>query len=172
MLVAFVDVDGVLRHLRTAIESKGESNGLEIFDPENVRLLNKLVEKTSCQFVVSSTLRIINDLPSVRAIFRRNNVEREVLDVVPYGPPPGMPQGRGSEIHSWLMKHPEVGAFVILDDEVSDMHHLRPWAVHVENGYFSGGLKGYHVNQALRILSLPLPSSYAIAYSAGLPNHP
>ncbi len=60
---------------------------------------------------------------------------------------------RGDEIREWLVKHPEVTAFVALDDG-TDMTAVT--AHHVQTSLFEGGLCDVHVDQALALFKAQL----------------
>lgn len=177
MRAAFLDVDGVVRHAKFLASEFPASRPEHRMDRFSLYLINKLLEINrkieSTEIVVSATLRLNYEIPELRKLFRDEGLCCDVLDATGYGPPPGWSCGRrGGEIHSWLLAHPEVTSFAIIDDEISDLGILRPWAAHVKNGYFTGGIKGYHVKQALDILRVPLGFTYAEAYNRGFPNKP
>lgn len=172
MRIVFADVDGVFRHSKQIERDEKGSLSEETMDRSKIGLLNRLMtmsrDTEHTEIVVSSCLRVLHELPALRKIFRNAGLSYDIYDVTPYGPAPGW-KTRGGEIHRWLLEQPSVTSFAIIDDEISDMDRLTPWTVHVSNGYFQGGMKGYHVRQALNLLAFPLNSTYAEAYASNFP---
>ena len=84
-------------------------------DPARVALVQRIVRNTGCEIVLSSSWRLFQ--------LGRDEVERNVCkfaDITPilYAP-------RGSEIKAWLMLHPEIQHYAILDDAGSILPEQR-----------------------------------------------
>jgi len=114
MKILFLDIDGVVNYAKTFHRAYGHEGkgGIIGFDPFMVLLVNRIVEATGCQIVLSSSWRYGEES---RAEVRRNNIN--FVDITP------MSRGlhvRGWEINEWLLAHPEVRRYAILDDN-SDM---------------------------------------------------
>lgn len=122
MKVIFLDFDGVLNSVeywRRGSHRDANDTSL-MLDPAAVGLVNQIVRRTGAKVVISSSWRI---LPSMRANEALNRCGF-IGDII--GETPNLRDGvlvRGHEIQAWLDAHPEVKAFVILDDD-SDMAHL------------------------------------------------
>jgi len=144
--VVFLDIDGVLNHAAT--RSDVLPNGTEPLPipiaPECMTRLNRLVAETGAKIVISSSWRTFARWQDLGPALVRHGL---VADVI--GETPDLPNDktwlahwqarkgeafpferleRGWEIAEWIAAHPEVTAFVILDD-CSDMDVLRPWLV-------------------------------------------
>lgn len=153
MKVIFLDMDGVLNCADTFNQPR---SGREVVDDAKVALLAGLIERTGAKVVVSSTWRF-SGLGFMRDVLKRYglaNADDVVIDCTPdatrlshygsnYLTPP-----RGQEIGLWLADHPEVEAFVILDDD-ADMTTFMPQLVKTT---FQKGLLPHHVAMAESLL--------------------
>ncbi len=163
MKVVFLDFDGVLnsqdwfyRRLPTCEFETREIWERNAFDPEAIERLNRLLETTKAKVVVSSSWRICRPLEKLRAILGYHNFKGEIIDTTPdlhrsdearYFPETE-PVQRGEEIWSWLQRHPEVEAYVILDDS-GDMEPVMDKLIRTSWGL---GLQDEHVDRAIRLL--------------------
>ena len=120
MKIIFVDVDGVLNTSRTQ-RRLACSNEFTFVDTRKVLRLRDIVERTGAKLVLSSTWSLGADknafylereaLRELAAEFRRVRCPLW-FDVTPY-----LPRAkRWQEINAWLILHPEVEEFVVLDD--------------------------------------------------------
>jgi hypothetical protein len=110
--VVFLDIDGVMNHVRTRA---GPGGGLRaMLEPASVALLNRVVEATGAVVVVSSSWRLVLSLDALRAAFAAAGCVAEIVDVTP-----ALDASRRElEIAAWLAAQAEPPArFVILDDE-------------------------------------------------------
>ena len=116
----FVDVDGVLNTSKT-MRRLDCCNEFTFVDIRKVLRLRDIVERTGAKLVLSSTWRF-GAMPN--AFFLEKEALRELVaefrrvrcplwfDITPY-----LPRAkRWQEINAWLILHPEVEEFVILDD--------------------------------------------------------
>lgn len=113
MKVLFLDIDGVLNSVRTAIASEGfphDFSQMERFDQTAIALVKKLCRIGGVQVVLSSTWRLS---------FSKEEVS-EALGIPVIDKTKSLPGVRGVEIQEWLDRHPEVERYAILDDN-SDM---------------------------------------------------
>ena len=157
MKVVFLDFDGVLNHakhfddLRTGRVIADCLDDDESFDKVAVERVNVIVERTGADVVVSSSWRCMFELSDICDILKRHGFRGRVIGATPrlHRTPDGEARVRGHEIQSWLDEHPDVEAFVILDDD-SDMAHLIPKLVKTS---FETGLQDEHVERAIRMLS-------------------
>lgn len=113
MKILFLDIDGVVNCETTAQRHRGAIG----IDPYMAFLVARIVERTGCKVVLSSSWRHFPD--------GCDEVARQVvplLDVTPKMPLFGGAdqKERGHEIKAWLDEHPEVTRYAILDDN-SDM---------------------------------------------------
>jgi len=112
MKVVFLDFDGVLTSRAT---------GYKYGDPGCVAALNRLLLITGASIVVSSTWRM-EGLVAVKKLLFIWGVAKEPIDITPRLRNENAT--RGSEIKQWLVEHPVVSQFIILDDD-TDMDDLR-----------------------------------------------
>lgn len=161
MKVIFLDVDGVLN----GADWK-PSNDILYPTPDRVnpacreRLL-RIVELTGAGIVLSTSLRNLIGYEFDRGKpFTRNEL-LEILGIpadLVVGITPdlegrteaGVRLWRGHEIHGWLNRHPEVTAYVILEDEADPM---MPAKGLIETSYETGGLLEEHVAQVVELLN-------------------
>ena len=146
MRVVFLDIDGVLNHCdtrSTTLVTEAEPLPLPIA-PECMMRLNQLVEKTDAKIVISSTWRLYAPWQDLGRALSRQGLIADVIGGTPdlvndpvwksnwqrcKGSPFAYDElKRGWEIQEWLAAHPEVTAFIIVDD-CSDMGTLMPWLV-------------------------------------------
>jgi len=145
MKIVFLDIDGVLNHCLTPCPSPTSGEPLPIpIEPACMARLNRLIAETGAKIVISSSWRLFARWQDLGPALVRHGL---VADVI--GETPDLVNNaiwldrwrtreggrftyerleRGWEIREWLAAHPEVTAFVILDD-CSDMDELKPWLV-------------------------------------------
>lgn len=142
--VIFLDIDGVLIPLPT---TRGLHLDLRNADPEAMDLLNILALVSGAKIVVSSSWRIGRSVSALDSLLKRWGFRGEVIDKT--GPIIGVEEDRGALISSWLVEHPDVKKFVILDDESTDLEPLADHMVYVKR---DKGIQLHDVSFALRIL--------------------
>ena len=135
MKVLFLDIDGVLC-LRTS--------HYQYFDKVCCDRIKLILEKTGAKIVVSSTWRRGHTLQSLKELMARGydlevfeseeRVEIEkagafnsevIIGMTPVlnieYTNPETPYGRGVEISAWLLEHPEITQYVVIDDDRLDI---------------------------------------------------
>ena len=113
MKVIFLDIDGVLNSTKTSQAMGGYPQELyerEAFDWMAIRLLQRLADSSGVQFVLSSAWRLYFSFEDVAKAF-----DLPIIGATPSSSADGTE--RGYEIRDWLTVHPEVDAYVILDDD-------------------------------------------------------
>jgi hypothetical protein len=144
--IIFLDIDGVLNHCDTRdprIATDQEPLPIPIA-PECMARLNRLIAETCAKIVISSSWRKFARWQDLGPALVRHGLIGDVIGETPdlvndegwlanWQVRTGAPftyerLERGWEIREWLAAHPEVTAFVILDD-CSDMDELKPWLV-------------------------------------------
>ena len=109
--VLFLDVDGVLHDAFVRLPSQE-------LNPECMRRLRTIIDKTHASIVISSSWRIHTDnLYKLRD--KLNEYGLDYIDTTPdFTGKNGIPEPRKFEIEDWLQKHPNVEKWVILDDDI------------------------------------------------------
>lgn len=174
MKVIFLDVDGVLRH--DFYEGTKEDYGI---DPEKLKLLKEIIDKTKAKIVLSSTWRRgIDQTGKIRISelyyilekkLKKYNIEiySEIPKPVNIGDNPENSisigeliadddddNDRAEYIAMWLRLYPEVESFVILDDFGGwKKYNLEEHVVRTSQ--YNGGLLPEHVEEAINILNKP-----------------
>ena len=149
MKVIFLDIDGVMNSTEEMIalyNQYGSSIDNTLPSPAKCKLLKQLVEETGAKVVLSSSWRLsLNAIQKLIDLFEPYNlilsgftcheVDSEKFkntsyeDIEPrYQHALGdfgiYIEDRGAEIAAWLLDHPKVSNFVILDDEDAD---IKAW---------------------------------------------
>ncbi len=151
MKVIFLDIDGVLN----SDEYFDKIKNLNIvgiqseIDIEKIKMLNMVINETMAKVVLTSSWR-----------YTRNAQELKKL-LLEYGIPadstPFIQNERGLEIKQYLLEHPDVEDFVIVDDEVFDSYddELIKKLVKISNGNghnFGEGLLPKDINEIIKRL--------------------
>lgn len=161
MRIIFCDFDGVLNGVdswsmsQQEYEAKREGpddtplNLLRLrLDPERVRILNDVLERTGAKVVLSTAWRYWPDQDYVREKLEKAGFAGTIVGATPGWIGPG--KRRGDEIQAWLDEHDgEVEAFAILDDS-DDMGHLMDHLVYVDP---ETGLNESYVPRLLELLT-------------------
>lgn len=140
-LVVFLDIDGVLNNEK----SLRNNAAIDALDPECLKLVQKLVEETGANIVITSTWRLGHSLYWIQTMFKHHGFscpERLIGTTMDLA---GQP--RGKEIKLWLSQVP-VDGFVILDDD-SDMPGVQD---HLVLTSFATGLTRKHTERAKKML--------------------
>ena len=155
MKVIFLDVDGVLNsgHLADTIGWGGHFDESEKATHENVKWgqqmvdnLRKIVETTGSQIVISSTWRLHFSIPKFKEMFSIYGwSDAPIIDKTPV-----MISKRGFEINKWLVNHPEVNKYVILDDSTDFLPDQIPVFINTD---LEVGLSKEDAEKAIKILS-------------------
>lgn len=143
MRVIFLNIDGVINRSTTNHHvTPTQTEPLPIpIEPACMRCLNRLITETNSKVVISSSWRKFARWQDLGPALERHGLVAKVIGETPdlsknktwlanWQMHKGVPFNfaRGWEIAEWLAAHPEVTAFVILDD-VADMATLIPWLV-------------------------------------------
>jgi len=134
----------------SAERDDGEASAL---DPQAIARLNRLIKATGAAVVVSSSWRHGRTSAQLHGLLRSRGFVGVVLDkTMDWGETEnGVFAGeqRGDEIHEWLDRHPEVGSFIVLDDD-DDMDAVRERLIRTD--MHAGGLLDAHVERAIVML--------------------
>lgn len=158
--VLFLDFDGVLNHIESRRRSPGGWNKL---DPACVERVNRIVDRSDCLVVVSSSWRLfergVSAVERLQGILDEHGFRHKVHDVTPRGSTSVTIHnqswyaylGRGLEIQEWIDLNLHQGPICLLDDSC-DMAHLIDRLVRTSDRV---GLTDEHVEAAVRMLHTP-----------------
>jgi hypothetical protein len=147
MKIIFLDIDGVLnsgRFMHSNIDAFNEAYGVKHLDPMAIARLNKIIEATDAEVVISSTWRILSSVADMRGYLKAAGFTGVVR-----GATPRLGTRRGIEIQQWLDDHALIDSMVILDDD-SDMGHLMPFLVKTD---WNKGLQDEHIQLVVDMLN-------------------
>lgn len=157
----FLDIDGVLNCNATfeALKDPDSTGVLSVCRWENmideafVSRLNKIIEATGAEIVISSSWRISNSLEDIRKYLKNKGCIGSVIETTGRNDEPSITDRRGREIQKYLDHAEGIGetieSFVILDDS-ADMGNLMPFLVRTN---METGLLDHHVVAANHILT-------------------
>lgn len=124
MKYIFLDIDGVMATHKEYSTKKSSKRYLTEFDvyPYNekcVSILNKILEKTDAEIILSSDWSLHFNMEQMDKIFKHNGIIKSPIDYVKqlalkmsmYNH-----TNRGYSIDEYLAYHPEVTDYVIIDD--------------------------------------------------------
>lgn len=152
MKVIFLDIDGVMNCQEEMLvmlkQNPKNRSDVSLPSPTKCKLLKQLVEETGARIVLSSSWRLsLNAIQKLIDLFELynlvlsgftcNEVDSKKFkntlfeDIKPryqhtMGDFGTYIEDRGAEIAAWLLDHPNVSNFVILDDEDSDIKSWFP----------------------------------------------
>ena len=92
---------------------------MDSFDPKAVKVLNEVLEKTGAEIVVSSDWKLYCTLDELKQMFTDYGVIKQPIDCTPNHVLTAVEKNadvRVEEIKEWLTTHPEVTAWVAVDD--------------------------------------------------------
>lgn len=110
MKILFLDIDGVINSLSTPVI--GDGDDMVIADKECVDLINRLVERTGVNVVLSSSWRYMQEW---RQVMKNQGFTFEFYDRTNLN----LPKGRAIDL--FIKIHPEITDYAILDDEEVDL---------------------------------------------------
>ncbi len=158
MKVIFLDVDGVLN----CCYSTESISGYTGIDDDKVERLKQIVDATGAEIVLSSSWRLgVNkdndslDWAIEYLTKKLNAYGLKIYDVTPVVS--SYTTHRSEEIWSWLVDHPDVDKYVILDDAwLPDLYkypELNSRLVKTHYYREDGGLQAEHVDVCIKILN-------------------
>jgi hypothetical protein len=151
--IVFLDIDGVLNSREVferictqmpEIRRKGRFEyDVAQLDEVMVGRLNRILERTGAEVVLSSTWRKLHLVHEVQAMLECKGFTGRILSQTPV-----MNTLRGHEIERWLQKNAPSASYVILDDD-SDMEGCLDRLVQTS---CRTGLQDEHVERAVALL--------------------
>lgn len=157
--IIFLDIDGVLNSMDYFGQTK-DCKGYTEINPEKVKLLKEIVDRTGAEIVLSSTWRDLgkrkNEPEHPMYTYLTDTLKEYSMEIVDHTPYIG--QDRPKEIKAWLDNQQDKDiSFVSLDDD-SPKHEYDEVGIGdclVRTSFYEkdGGLRKEHVEKALEILN-------------------
>lgn len=137
--IIFLDIDGVLNS-DEYFEKIKELNihGIESeIDTNKIKLLKRAIDETKAKVVLISSWRYTRRAKELKEMLACYEI---YVDSTPF-----INHKRGLEIKKWLLDHPNVEDYVILDDEIFDSYdeELMNKLIKISNG------NGYNLGEGL-----------------------
>lgn len=150
MKIIFLDIDGVLNSHQWIEANQHLFDNSQLFTHSNVdetavARLQRIVDATSAEVVVSSTWRRFKSRVQLQQMLRNHGFKGFINGVTPI-----LNTKRGHEIQAWIDENGPIESFAIIDDD-SDMVHLMDKLVQTT---FDSGLQDEHVEKAISILNV------------------
>lgn len=166
--LVFLDFDGVLNssefaaHLYRNNESAQDDKGLDLFDPQTIDCMNRIVDATGAKIVVTSSWRYLG-LAKLQELWKERGLHGEIIGMTSLHVVDELILEKGlewldeemnnsprsEEIAHWLKSYNINANYVILDD-LPMPKDLQPHAVQVNPKV---GLTDIQVKQAIEILN-------------------
>jgi hypothetical protein len=137
--IIFLDFDGVIVH--SEMGKKG-------MDRVCVLRVNQAAYLTKAKIAVHSTWVYVNSKDSLFDMLKEAGLMVEYLhkDWICYSEMREKPDA----ISTWLVAHPEVKKYVVVDDEKMGDHPL----VQIRDGWLNGGIQNGHIEEIVRVMGL------------------
>lgn len=157
--IIFLDIDGVLNSIDYFAQTEGCKGYTEI-NPEKVKLLKEIVDRTGAEIVLSSTWRNLaqreNEPEHPMYTYLTDTLKEYGMEIVDHTPYIG--QDRPKEIRAWLDNQQDKDVrFVSLDDDFQkhkyDEAGIGDCLVRTSFYEKDGGLRKEHVEKAVEILN-------------------
>jgi methyl coenzyme M reductase subunit C-like uncharacterized protein (methanogenesis marker protein 7) len=154
MKVIFLDIDGVLNHMRPDSYVKDREDPVHELMEEHIPLINEVIEKTGAVYIISSTWRkrfMPHPRTAIAEIFSRAGINGLVR-----GYTENLNDRRDTEIRKWLRDHADhydVTAWCAIDDDIADMDRLPKQ--HFVKTKTSHGLLREHADELIEKLKKP-----------------
>ena len=158
--IIFLDIDGVLNSMDYFGQTK-DCKGYTEINPEKVKLLKEVVDRTGAQIVLSSTWRDLgkrkNEPEHPMYTYLTDTLKEYGVEIVDHTPYIG--QDRPKEIRAWLDNQQDKDIqFVSLDDDFQEQKYdeVGIGDCLVRTSFYEkyGGLRQEHVEKAVRILNM------------------
>lgn len=151
MKVIFLDVDGVLNSRDWIVNNRVRTENS--VNPEKVKLLAEIVQKTNAEVVLSSTWRYIPERPMF--MYLTDMLGQSGIKIHSFTPK--LDGDRPKEIMEWIYKRQEEIRFVSIEDDFSEDDY-RKYGIEdclVKTSFYGeyGGLQKEHVEKAIRLLN-------------------
>ncbi len=153
MKVIFLDIDGVLNSNRSAAAlggmpwpGKKNERDWHFFDPVAIGLLQRACKETGAVCVLSSSWRNLMSLTDIQELAQHLGVS-----IVDRTKPSAGDEPRGQQIQEWLLRHPHVVKWAIIDDDGDMLDCQIPNFVRTT---FTEGMLFAHYMELTKILGI------------------
>lgn len=160
MKVIFLDVDGVLNSIGWMKKNDGNKHGNFEINPENVKMLKEIVDKTGAKIVLSSTWRNVDgtDGEPRHPMYDYLVGELRKLGMEIFSRTPLINNDRPKEIKKWLDETSfDIESFISIDDDFSEKDYEKQGVCNrlIKTQFWdeNGGLQRNHVEQAIQLLN-------------------
>lgn len=155
MKIIFLDVDGVLNDRNTKHTTRG-ALGIDI-DDTKIQYLKNIVDATSAQIVLCSGWKLgwnpNIENQDISAQYLINKLSKYGLTIMDRTYDPDGFSNRGAGIKNWLVAHPTVETWVVLDDEIFIDYEEQGIIPHlIKSSFYDKGLTEELAEQAIKIL--------------------
>lgn len=171
MNIIFLDFDGVMytasydAYLVQNDLPECDADGRPLFDPKSIDNLNKIIEQTGADIVVTSDWKYIDSYSSLLEMWEERNMPGFLTDTTP-----NMSRSRGVEIDCWLKECKVKCNYVIIDDlGAENFNHHQLERLIVVNPFT--GLDEDVADKAIAILNHPINNETKNKNSIGDINH-
>lgn len=157
--IIFLDIDGVLNSM-DYFEKAKDCKGYTEINPEKVKLLKEIIDRTGAQIVLSSTWRDLaqreNEPEHPMYTYLTDTLKEYGMEIIDHTPYIG--QDRPKEIRAWLDNQQDKDVrFVSLDDDFQkhkyDEAGIGDCLVRTSFYEKDGGLRKEHVEKSVEILN-------------------
>lgn len=157
--IIFLDIDGVLNSA-DYFDQTNHCKGYSEINPEQVKLLKEIIDRTGAEIILSSTWRSLGnrkDEPDhPMYTYLTDTLQEHGLEIIEHTP--CIDQNRPKEIKAWLDNQPDTDIkFVSLDDDFPQQKYDEVGIGNclVKTSFYEkdGGLRREHVEKAVEILN-------------------
>jgi len=152
MKLIFLDVDGVLNIMSSSYTTSyfKPDGSVRYIEDHLVQRLNFLIEETDSYIVISSSWRL--DMEDLKVQLEKSNFKywNRVVGQTDYNN-----KHRGEQIMDFLEPYNDISHYVVLEDEIIDVHGDKCTAVPLDNIVevdFKNGLSHQDIEKAKSIL--------------------
>ena len=155
--IIFLDIDGVLNTKFWYAQGKRDKYG-NVFDPNAVDNLAKIIEETGADIVISSSWKIMG-ISMLQGMWKDRDLPGKIIDVTPdimcdellmSEEDINYLYNRGSEIKGWLLQHKDENIQYVILYDFDDI--LPEQQLHFIQTYPDIGITKGNVVQAIMIL--------------------
>jgi hypothetical protein len=87
------------------------------FDPAAVEILNKILDQTGAEIVVSSDWKLKTSIEGMCEFYQKQGIKKMPIDYTAWLPGAATyHEQRASEINAWLTQHPDTTQWAAVDD--------------------------------------------------------